>query len=44
VNIALWGSSWALKEADRSNWKRSTMCLHNVRADDVGCSRETDHE
>jgi hypothetical protein len=35
------GSSWALKEADRSKLEAFHHgCLRNVRADDVGCSRE----
>jgi hypothetical protein len=42
VNIALWGcESWALKEADSvSPWLSS----QDVRVDDVGWSRETNHE
>jgi hypothetical protein len=45
--IALWGSeSWALKEASRSKLEalHHGMYPQDVRADDVGCSKETDHE
>jgi hypothetical protein len=41
VNIALWGSgSWALKEENRS----PQLPPLDVQVDDVGYSRETDHE
>jgi hypothetical protein len=44
VNIALWGS-WALKERQvQTGSFPPWMSPQDVRADDVGCSRETDHE
>jgi hypothetical protein len=47
INIALWGSeSWSLKKRKhiQTGIVPSWLSPQDVRADDVGCSKETDHE